>query len=154
MKTRVGEVERVITDNGSGRDALHLALDELLYWDGLREVDNSYMRAEWQHTLSIFLARKAFWRTLKLAMNSYSCLAFILTRTIGISPIRRWSKLAQLPTCHAEGRVTGGLTIDGVYNLAVGGSCATLLDLGVVDLEELVEPGNELCAGLSHREDA
>ena len=154
MKTRVGEVERVITDNGSGRDALHLALDELLYWDGLREVDNSYMRAEWQHTLSIFLARKAFWRTLKLAMNSYSCLAFILTRTIGISPISRGSRLAQLPTCNPEGRVGGGLTIDRVYNLAVGGSCATLFDLGVVDLEELVEPGNELCARLSHREDA
>ncbi len=52
-------------------------------------------------------------------------------------------------------RLVGGrLTIDRVYNLAVGGSCATLFDFGVIDLEELVEPGNKLGAGFSHREDA
>lgn len=41
------------------------------------------------HTLSIFLALKKFCKTLKFAINSYSCFAFILTRVIATSPEKR-----------------------------------------------------------------
>lgn len=37
-------------------------------------------------TLSTLCERKMFWRILKLAMNSYSCFAFIFTLVIGTSP--------------------------------------------------------------------
>jgi len=33
-----------------------------------------------------------------------------------------------------------GHTIDGIEDMAVGGTGSALFDLGVVDLEELVEP--------------
>lgn len=36
------------------------------------------------------------------------------------------------------------LTVDGVKNLAVGAARAALLDLCVVDLEELVEPCEQI----------
>ena len=108
-----------------------------------------------RRTLSILCERKMFWRILKFAMNSYSCFAFIFTRVIGTSPGYSDGSLSRLPTRRSrEGERTRRLTKDRVHNLAVRATGAALLDLGVVDLEEVVEPGNELGAGLSHREDA
>lgn len=73
-------------------------------------------------------------------MNSYSCFAFILTRGIGTSP------RAGYPASVRENTrpVVGDRTENRVDDLAVRPACATLLDLGVVDLEEVVEPCNEL----------
>ena len=40
----------------------------------------------------------------------------------------------------------GGRTVDGVDDLAVGGAGAALLDFCVVELEELVDPSEQVCA--------
>ena len=47
-----------------------------------------------------------------------------------------------------------GLTVDRVYDLTVRATGPALLNFGVIDLEEVVEPGQEFSTGLSHREDA
>ena len=41
-------------------------------------------------------------------------------------------------------------TVDRVHDLAVGTSGPALLDLGVVDLQELVQPREQFGPGLSH----
>lgn len=41
------------------------------------------------------------------------------------------------------------LTVDGIDDLGIGESRATLLDLCVVEIEELIEPRQELGPGLS-----
>ena len=68
--------------------ALHFAFHELVDGYGLYRGHEQGARRQVRHTrtLSIFFALKTFCKTLKFAMNSYSCFAFILTRIIGTSP--------------------------------------------------------------------
>lgn len=51
-------------------------------------------------------------------------------------------------------RRDGALTEDRVHNLAVCATRAALLDLGVVDLQQVVQPRQKLRARLSHVDDA
>lgn len=82
-------------------------------------------------------------------MNSYSCLAFILTRVIGTSPERsRVSPSSWTPHFDREFKPT----VDGVHDLTICSASATLLDLGVVELEKFINPCNELCPGFAHSE--
>lgn len=89
-----------------------------------------------------------------MAINSYSCFAFILTRAIGTSPAQAKSALSRLPICRSDYGESGLRTKDRVYDLTVRATRAALLDLVVVDLEEVVEPGKQLRARFSHDEDA
>ena len=41
-------------------------------------------------------------------------------------------------------------TVDRIHDLAVRSSAAALLNFGVVDLKQVVDPCNELCPRLSH----
>lgn len=38
------------------------------------------------------------------------------------------------------------LTVDRVEDLTVRATSSTLLDFGIVDLEELIEPGQQICS--------
>jgi len=44
------------------------------------------------------------------------------------------------------------LTVDRVNDLTIRSAGATLFDLGVVELEKFINPGNQLCPGLAHSE--
>ena len=97
--------------------------------------------------MSIFFALKMFWRILKLAINSYSCLAFIFTRCICTSPGSTANRTRE-PFCRLSEDKDGkerARTVDGVHDLAVGSAGPALFDFGVVDLEEVVQPRDELC---------
>ena len=71
---------------------LHFAFDQLFDGDGLRffaKVSQGEMKNEEGHkrAFSIRFALKTFCITLKFAIYSYSCFAFILTRVIGTSTV-------------------------------------------------------------------
>ena len=80
-------------------------------------------------------------------MNSYSCLAFILTRNICTSPEIHGVNIRRKHTSPPF-----KLTVDGVHDLTVRSSGATLFDLGVVETEKVVEPSNQLRPGFAHSE--
>ena len=103
------------------------------------------------HTFSTLWLRKVFWRTLKLAMNSYSCLAFILTRAIGMSPVHPRAALPRLPTRHPKEHKWEGLTKDRVHDLTICATGPALFNLGEDDLRGIAELGEKFGAGLSHR---
>lgn len=71
-------------------DALHFAFHEL--FDGYRlrgsVAEGSGGKRQDARTLSIFFVLNTVCRILKFAMNSYSCLAIIFTRCMGMSPVR------------------------------------------------------------------
>lgn len=97
-----------------------------------------------RHTLSIFFDLKTVCMILKLAMNSYSCLAVILTRCMGTSPIYMvyGEKKAKILVRFEFDRKSQSTirTVNGVNDLAVRGSGPTLLHLCVVQLKQVVQP--------------
>lgn len=103
------------------------------------------VRCAWkerQRAFSIRFALNTFCITLKWAINLYSCLAIhfdarhwhIHCEPKETSVERSWEKCWEKPI------ETDGRTIDGVEDLAVGHIGPALLDPGIVDLEQLIEP--------------
>jgi hypothetical protein len=94
-----------------------------------------------RQTLSIFFAVKIFCMILKFARLSYSCFAANLTRDIGTSPIViRQALISDSVISLSKYRPT----IDRIENLTISSSSSALFDLRIINLQQLVEPLEEL----------